>query len=203
MENSETRARSGRRPGSPGTRESILAAAREEFGSKGFGEATIRSVATRAAVDPALVLHYFGSKRALFMAAMELPLNPGETVRSALAGDIESAGERVLRAALTAWDEADAGAPAVALLRSAMGDESMVRMLHEYLQGEILGPVAALMPPPASAERAALLATQVVGLVVVRYIVRIEPLASMPRERVVTLLAPQVQRLLEAPLEES
>lgn len=202
MENSTISSRSGRRPGSPATREEILAAAREEFATRAYGAATIRNIAAGAGVDPSLVLHYFGTKRELFVAALRLPFDPGRLLEAALADGLESAGERVVRAALTAWDEA-AHSSLIALLRSAMGDESVVRMLREYLQNEILGPVAARVPQPDAETRAALLAAQMVGLVVTRYIVRLEPLASMPRERVVALLGPQVQRLLEASLEAS
>ncbi len=200
MVNSRTRQRTGRRPGPTATRDEILAAARAEFTDRAYAGATIRGIAARAAVDPALVLHYFGSKRELFLAALELPFDPGGLARAALAGDPETAGERLLLAALAAWDTTADRSPVIALIRSAMADDATARMLREYVRDELLAPALQQAGSDQPDVRAGLLGAQMIGLIVVRYIVRLEPIASMPRERLAALLAPQVQQLLHGAL---
>src|SRR3954469_11292384 len=95
----------GRRPGAPDTRADILAAARALFADRGFGRTTIRAVASDAGVDPALVHHYFGTKDDLFVASLQLPVDPRERLAPALAGGPDGAAERILRVFLEVWDE--------------------------------------------------------------------------------------------------
>src|SRR3982751_1808342 len=89
-------ARTGRRPGNQDTREAILASARQAFAERGFDGASIRHIATGAGVDPALVHHYFGAKDQLFLAALQVPVDPGTLLPQALAGDPDTVGERLL-----------------------------------------------------------------------------------------------------------
>src|SRR5919204_863212 len=102
---SGTPQRRGRRPGAPDTRATILEAARASFAESGFAGTTIRRVASAAGVDAALVHHYFGTKDDLFLAAMELPVDPRQALAPALADGAEGAGERLLRVFLTLWDD--------------------------------------------------------------------------------------------------
>src|SRR4051812_27986219 len=97
-------ARTGRRPGNQDTREAILDAARKAFSERGYDGASIRAIATGAAVDPALVHHYFGTKEQLFLAAIEAPINPGELIPLVLSQGIEGAGERLVTTFLSVWD---------------------------------------------------------------------------------------------------
>lgn len=194
-------ARTGRRPGNQDTREAILSAARQAFADRGYDGASIRQIATGAGVDPALVHHYFGAKDQLFLAAMEAPIDPGELLPKVFEGGLDGVGERLVRAFLGVWDS-PAGAPAAALVRSAMQHEWSGRMLREFLVTQILRRASrALNLDPAEApKRAALVATQMIGLAMIRYILKLEPLASMDQDEVVRSIAPNVQRYLADPL---
>ncbi len=193
--------RSGRRPGNQDTRQSILEAARAMFAERGFDRASIRAIATEAKVDPALVHHYFGTKDKLFLASMNSPIDPGELVPRALGGPREQAGERLVRMMLSVWDS-PAGGAAVALLRSAMSNEWMARLMREFVVTQVLRrAVAELgMRGEDAALRAALVATQVAGLAVVRYVLKVEPVASADPEQLVRAIGPNVQRYLTGDL---
>ncbi|HEX7745492.1 MAG TPA: TetR family transcriptional regulator [Micromonosporaceae bacterium] len=196
--------RTGRRPGNPDTREAILAAAREAFAERGFDRASIRSIATSAGVDPALVHHYFGTKDQLFLAAMNAPIDPRELVPQILAGGAGQVGERLVRMFLRIWDS-PAGAAGVALLRSGVSNEWSARLLRELLTTQILRRVlAGLDLDPAEAPlRASLVASQVAGMAMMRYIIKLEPLASAPPETVVPAIAPTLQRYITGDLSEA
>jgi AcrR family transcriptional regulator len=192
--------RSGRRPGNQDTRQSILDAARQVFAEKGYDQASIRAIAAQAGVDPALVHHYFGTKEKLFLAGMNAPINPGELIPKALDGPREEAGERMVRLMLSVWDS-PAGSAAVAMFRSAMSNEWTARLLREFVVTQILRRAIGELSDPAEAPtRAALVATQVAGLATVRYILKVEPVASAPAEALVQAIGPNVQRYLTGPL---
>jgi AcrR family transcriptional regulator len=193
--------RSGRRPGNQDTKQSILEAARLVFAEKGFDQASIRAIATEAKVDPALVHHYFGTKEKLFLASMNAPLDPAELVPKAMQGPRDQAGERLVRLMLSVWDS-PAGAAAVALLRSAMSNEWTARLMREFVVTQVLRRAVAefVMDPAEASTRAALVATQVAGLATVRYILKVEPVASAPAEQLVAAIGPTVQRYLTGAL---
>ena len=189
--------RTGRRPGNPDTREAILAAARNAFADKGYDGASIRTIATSAGVDPALVHHYFGTKDKLFLAAMNLPIDPGELITRAVEGDRARVGERLVRMFLTVWD-GPAGAAGVALLRSAVGSEWTARLFREFVLTQVMRRLAARLPidPAEAPVRVSLAASQMAGLAIVRYVLKVEPLASMPRDVLVSAIGPTLQRYL-------
>ena len=193
--------RSGRRPGNQDTRQAILDAARAMFAERGFDQASIRAIATGAKVDPALVHHYFGTKDKLFLASMNAPLDPAELIPKALAGPREEAGERLVRTVLSVWDS-PAGAAAVALLRSAMSNEWTARLMREFVVTQVLRrAVAELgMQGEEASLRASLVATQVAGLAVVRYVLKVEPVASADPDQLVRAIGPNVQRYLTGDL---
>ncbi|SCG42168.1 transcriptional regulator, TetR family [Micromonospora echinaurantiaca] len=193
--------RTGRRPGKPGTREAILDAARAAFAERGFDGASIRAIAATAGVDPALVHHYFGSKDQLFLAAMNAPVNPGELIPRIVAGDRDGLGERLVRLFLSVWDS-PAGTAGVALLRSAMSNEWTARLLREFLVTQVLRRVLDHLDvdPAELPLRGSLVASQLIGLAVMRHVVRLEPVASAPAETLVAAVAPTVQRYLTGDL---
>jgi AcrR family transcriptional regulator len=193
--------RSGRRPGNQDTRAAILDAARTAFAEKGYDKASIRSIAGDAEVDPALVHHYFGTKEQLFLASLNAPINPAELVPQALQGPRDQVGERLVRLVLNVWDS-PAGAAALAVFRSALSNEWTARLLREFVVTQVLRKaVAELGLDPAEAPvRSALLATQMAGLIVARYVLRIEPLPSTDPELLVATIGPTVQRYLTGPL---
>jgi len=193
--------RSGRRPGNQDTKQSILEAARFAFAEKGFDKASIRAIAGEAQVDPALVHHYFGTKEKLFLASMNAPINPAELVPKALEGPREQAGERLVRLVLSIWDS-PAGAAAIGMFRSALSNEWTARLLREFVVTQVLRRAATelSMNEREAPMRAALMATQMAGLITARYVLKIEPVASAPPETLVAALGPNVQRFLTEPL---
>ena len=175
----------------------MLTAARAAFGERGFDGATIRGIATAAGVDPALVHHYFGSKDQLFLAAIEAPADPAELLPELLAGGPDRLGEGVVRLLLSVWDGPMQSA-ALALVRSAVGNEWGAKLLREFLVTQVLRRVVGTLElPPQEAEvRGALVASQLIGLAMGRYVLRIEPLASASPDWLVTTIGPTVQRYL-------
>jgi|SRR5829696_2104232 len=189
-------ARTGRRPGASGTREAILDAARRAFAEQGYQRATIRGVAELAGVDPALVHHYFGTKQELFVAAVRLPVNPVEQLAAVLAADPDQVGQRLVEAFLSIWDHAADQSPLLALIRSAVADEQAAALLREFITEEVLGPIARRVGSPDARLRATLAGSQLIGLAMARYIIRVEPLASTPSAEVAAAVGPTVQRYL-------
>ncbi len=187
--------RRGRRPGAPDTRAAILHAARAAFAAKGFSGTTIRSVAADAGVDAALVHHYFGTKDDLFVAAMELPIDPRQVIAQVVAGGPDGAGERLLRAFLSAWDDEAMGAVLVATVRSAL-EPGGERLLSQGFVPVVLVPAGEALGIDRPEVRMPLLATQILGLILTRYLFRLEPIASMDADALVAAYAPSFQRFL-------
>src|SRR5215210_2354129 len=186
--------RTGRRPGRSHAREDILRAARASFAAHGYEGTTIRGVARGADVDPALVHHYFGTKDALFATALELPLNPAEVVPELFSSGTEDVGERLVSFFLSRWDSPTFRQPLEALVRSAASHEEAAAMLREFIGGEVLSAVAGAIDGEDAPLRAALVFSQMAGLAVARYGLRVEPLASAEPEVLVAAVAPTVQR---------
>lgn len=184
-------ARTGRRPGPTETRGQILAAARRLFGERGYDGATIRGIAQEAGVDPALVHHFFGTKEQVFVAVMEFPFDPSQLVTAVLEGPRDGIGERLVRFFLAAWDEPPARNAFLALIRSATSNEHAAAMLRQFLTSALLGRIAERLTMPRL--RVELVAAQLVGVALLRYILRVEPLASACDDEVVALVAPVVQ----------
>lgn len=191
-------ARTGRRPGSGGTRDRILAAARSDFGRVGYEGATIRGIAGRAKVDPALVLHYFDSKDGVFRAAVQFPIDPAEFIPKLLEPGLEGLGERLTRFFVEAWDS-PAGSPLIAVIRSVVGNEEAAALMRDFVSREVLGRIARALDLDQPQLRASLVATQLVGLAMLRYVIRLEPIASARVDDIVTWLGPTLQRYLTDP----
>jgi len=186
----------GRRPGGPDTRGEILVAARETFADKGFEGTSLRGVARAAGVDAALVHHYFDSKESLFIEAMQFPVDPRLVAARIWDGPFEQVGERLVRTFLTVWDAPESRASMQALLRSAVGNESIARLIRDALRRLVFGPVGALLDAPDAELRISLVASQLVGLAMARYVLELEPLSTEPLEDVVARVAPNIQRYL-------
>jgi AcrR family transcriptional regulator len=203
--------RTGRRAGDSGTREAILAASRKRFAESGYDGATIRGIAADAGVDPALVHHFYGTKERLFAAAMRLPVVPGELLGAALAAGpadpAESLGEFLVRTVLQAWEVHEIRDIFVGLIRSASTSEPATTMLREFVTEAIVGRLSAVARPggdgtdPAGARyRASLVASQVVGLGLTRYVLGLEPLAAADLDMLVAAVGPTVDRYLTGDL---
>jgi len=193
-------ARTGRRPGSSDTRDRILLAARAAFGELGFEAATIRGVAARAGVDPALVHHYFGTKQQLFVAAMEIPHDVAAVIPRALDGPLEELGLRIARFVLELWDSPEMHPLMLGIVRSAATDPVAAGMFRQVLaEGPFLALARATDRPDADL-RATLVGSQLVGLAMARYIVKVDPIASADREVLVRAIGPTLQRYLTGDL---
>ncbi|MGD9530889.1 TetR family transcriptional regulator [Pseudonocardia sp.] len=190
----------GRRPGGTDTRTQLLDAARVEFAERGYDGATVRVIADRAGVDPAMVNHWFGGKEALFVAALEVPIDPVELAARVVPGPPDQMGERIVRNFLTIWD-ATGGRPIAAAVRSVAAHESAAKVMRQFvgrmLAAKIVGPVA----PDRPELRGALVGSQMIGLGMMRYVLKLEPLASADHATVIAAVAPNVQRYLTGPLD--
>lgn len=189
----------GRRPGSPDTRAAILAAARDAFATQGFAATTIRGIAAAAGVDAALVHHYFGTKDALFLAALELPVDPRELLAPVVEAGPEGGAERLLRTFLSAWDDPELQPQLLGLARmiGVPGGDTIVR---EGFLPVVIAPVLTQLVRDRPERRVPFAASQMLGLIVTRYLLAIEPLASMPAEEVVASMAPTLQHYLTGDL---
>jgi AcrR family transcriptional regulator len=204
---SEQRAgRRGRPAGSPPNKEAILAAARDEFTAHGY-EATIRGIAARAGVDPALVHHYFGTKDRLLLAALmddgQGGLSIEESIPQRVEGDPNELGVRLLKAMFAAYETPfyrAAWGSLVGLLRVATADEDAAAMLREGLMGGGLFRLIEALQVSQPTVRAALLGSELFGLAMARYVIRVEPIASASVDRLATWYGPTVQRYLTGPL---
>ena len=198
-----TSARSGRRPGNPDTRQAILDAARTTFAELGFAGASIRKIAAAAGVDAALVHHYFGSKEKLFLATVEVPVELPKILAGIGSQGVDGLGVRLISTILGVW-ESPAGAGIGAALRTAFADPARARMLREFVLPQLIGPLLRpLQLPPAEAElRTGLVMTQVLGVITGRYLLAIEPLASLPVDELAANVGATLQRYLTGPLEE-
>ena len=193
--------RRGRRPGESGTREAILASARQRFADLGYDGASIRDIAAGADVDPALVEHFYGSKESLFIAAMRLPPRAlGILAELEAQAEEEGRAEHIVGAAFRLWDEPLVRATGFGLLRSALTHRGAAAMLREFASRAIIGRVARGLKGPDAQYRASLVASQVLGLMLVRHVLKIEPLASASVEELSQALIPTVERYLTGDL---
>lgn len=195
--------RRGRRPAGEDTRGAIVEAARQEFAEAGYDATSLRGVARRAGVDPALVHHYFDGKPGLFAAAMEVPLDPRALVQGVADGPLEGVGARLVRTFLGVWDAPEGRVRFRALVGSVSTHEDAARMLREFVVREIFGALVRRLaerhPEVSGADletRAALAASQMLGIGLLRYVVELPVLAGADPEALVALVGPTVQRHL-------
>jgi len=190
------RTRGGRRAGDSGSRDAILAAARDRFAGHGYDGATIRAIAADAGVDPALVHHYFGTKEHLFVSALRLPIDPRQMVAQVLdAGPRRELGERMVRFFLRVWGDERSRAPVLAMIRSAATNEQAATMVRQFVTSALLSRVTDGIGVPRLRVEAAV--AQLIGIALLRYVVKVEPMASAPDEELVALVAPLIQRILD------
>ena len=181
-------------PRSAGTRRAILGAARTTFAARGYEQTTIRAVAARAGVDASMVMRYFGSKAGLFTTAATAELQVPD-LRAVPAGE---RGELLVRVFVDRWEDAVRDDELILLLRTAVTSETVAAQLQATMGQLITEPIAALGEDDA-AGRGAFITAQLLGLALCRYILHLEPLASLPADDVVATIAPSVQRYLTGP----
>jgi AcrR family transcriptional regulator len=192
---SRPKRRRGPRADAADTRGAVLEAARARFAAHGYDGTRLRDVAADADVDVALVSYFFGSKDGLFAAAMTLPMNPARIVEELAAEGTDGLGERLARTMLARLDAADGGA-FVGLVRSAATNEQAAELLRGFVEREVLGRLARAIDAPDPELRAALAGSQVVGMVMARYVVRVRPLAGADPDTLARAIGPTLQRYL-------
>ncbi|MEU2439129.1 TetR family transcriptional regulator [Streptomyces rubradiris] len=185
---------------SAGTRDRILAAAREEFSARGYEKTSVRGIAKAAGVDSALVHHYFGTKEQVFEAAIEVAFAPALAAPDAIAeGPADGVGERLTRFVLGIWEDPATRAPLLAVVRSAVDNDTAAAVLRRLVAAQLMRRIAARLELPDAELRAELAAAQLVGCAMLRYVIRLEPLASADLEQIIARVAPVVQIHLTAP----
>jgi len=194
-----TPARRGRRPGSPDTRAEILVEARALFSARGYAGTSVRAIAAAAGVDAALVHHYFGTKDELFLAALELPVDPRRLLAPLIAEGRDGVAERFLATFLAAWDDPELRPALLAVARAVM-DPAGSKLLTEGFLPVVIAPIGVALGLDRPEHRMTLVASQVIGIILLRYVLAVEPLASMPSDLVVSTYAPTLQRYFTGPL---
>jgi AcrR family transcriptional regulator len=185
----------GRRPGPTQTRDAILAAARAQFAGRGYTGTTVRSVAAAADVNPALIHHYFGSKDQLFLAALNMPVNPAQVIVQLLAaGPRSEFPERIVRYFIVAWRDPAIGQALQAVLRRAVSDEASAALIRNLVENVLLPRAADALGLPKM--RIAIAMSHLIGLVLGATILHIEPLASASEDELVDLVAPAIRSYL-------
>jgi AcrR family transcriptional regulator len=190
--------RRGRRVAGGDTRAEILVVARAMFADLGYAATTLRAIALRAGVDPALILHHFGSKEALFRSAMHVPIDPDAIAAIIGTGDRSALGARLCVYFLGLWEDDATREPLLAMLRSALTHDGARDSLRSFVTEALVGRVAMVLDVTDAALRATLMGSQLVGLAIARYLLRIEPLASADAATVAAWVAPTLQRYLTA-----
>ena len=190
----------GRRPAGSDTRGAILAAARAEFAERGYEAASMRSVARRAGVDPALVRHYFPDRAELFaVSVLPATANPLDVAARIVQGGLPGIGERLLTEVLTLWS-ADDGEGFRAAVGLMAGGVDRPQALLAYLGRTVFEQIGRLVAPDEASLRVGLMASQVAGLLMMRYVVGLEPIGSMPIDELAAAVGPTIDRYLTGPL---
>ena len=194
----KTTSRRGRRQGEPVSREAVLRAAKQRFAEEGYEKTTLRAIANDAHVDPSMVLYLFGSKVELFRESLRLIIDP-EVLAGALADGDGDIGTRMVRTYLGIWEHPDTAASMVAMLQSATSNSHAHDAFRGFMQNYVLTAVSGVLGGGEQARlRATLAASQLVGTALLRYVIEVPPLATLPVEEVVALIAPTVTRYLTA-----
>src|SRR3954447_15586591 len=186
----------GRRPGVSRSRHDILTAARDAFAEQGYDAASLRGISRAAGVDPALVHHFFGSKEGLFEAVLNDVVRPDEVFSEVLLPGVPGVGERLVRMFLTVWDGAGTQGPMLALLRSAITHERSASMLGRFMVGGMLRHIAEEADAGDADLRASLVGSQLLGVAMVRHVLKLEPLASATPQEVALAVGPTIERYL-------
>lgn len=190
----------GRPTGTSDTKETILSCARELFARNGFKNTSVRSIAAAAGVDAALVHHYFGTKQQLFAAAVHIPIDPQMVLGPLRSTPVDELGHTLPSLLLPIWDS-ELGAGFIAALRTMLGGDE-VTLLRTFLEDVITAEVGARVdnPPGTGRIRVQFVASQLMGVVMARYILELEPFRSLPVPQIIETIGPNLQRHLTGDL---
>jgi AcrR family transcriptional regulator len=188
--------RTGRRPGTSDTRDQILAVARRQFATSGYDATSLRAIASEAKVDPALLIHYFGTKDGLFTAATGLPTGLSALFAGQQDQTLRDFAETLVRSYLGFVDSDQSRNAILALVRSAVSNEKAAAMLREFLATELLPVIASRTGHENAPLRASLVAAQLMGVAMLRHVVRLDPVARATPDEIVALVAPVIEQYL-------
>jgi AcrR family transcriptional regulator len=189
--------RTGRRRGKQETRDLILAAARRGFATRGYDATSVRAIATDAQVDPALVIHYFGTKEALFVEATGLPPAVPGLIASLAGLPFEDFGRVLAGTYIRFVDSDDSRNAILALVRSAVSHDEAATMLRDLLTAQLLPVITRHTGHPDAQLRASLIAAQLIGIAMLRHVLRLEPLATPTPDEIAALVGPVIQQYLK------
>ena len=189
-----------RRPGPTATRELIADSACKQFAALGYDRTSMREIALEAKVDPALVKRFFGTKLDLFLAVVELPINPSTLIDFVVSGDPDTTGLRLATILLDVLDDDVRRRPMVGMMRAATSEPEAARLVRDFLTHNVLIPIAERLEVDDAHYRAGLVMSQIAGVTLARYIVGIQPLTTQPRERLAADLGATLQRYLRGEL---
>jgi AcrR family transcriptional regulator len=192
--------RTGRRQGPSATREAVLTAAREAFGEQGYARTSLREVARRAGVDASLIVHFFGSKAGLLTAAVQAPFDPDEMRRFMLAEGPGQAGERLARVFIERWENSGENDAILTLLQAAISDPRAAALMHEFFMVRLVTPTIEHLEADRPLLRGSMIAAQLLGFAVARYLLRLDGLADCSPDEAVAVLGASLQRLCTGPL---
>ncbi len=198
----KTTRRRGRRQGAPVSRDTVLAAAKQRFAEDGYEKTTLRGIARDAHVDPSMVLYLFGSKADLFRESLRLIIDPGLLVAAMTEGDGDI-GTRLVAQYLSIWEAPETANSMAAMLQSATSNGDANEAFRSFMREYVLTAVSGVIGGDERARlRAMLAATSLVGTAMMRYVIKVPPLATLPAADVVRLIAPTVTRYLTADADE-
>lgn len=189
----------GRRPGDEDTRQSILEQARRLFAEHGYERASMRAIARAAGVDPALIVHYFGSKQDLLTAALELPIEPAVVLAPVLTGPRDLVGERLVRAIVTVWEIPEVNERLLGMLRTAASHDLAREVLRTALHNAF-APIVAELVDDQPRVRTGLVMSQMGGLAFTRYFLQLPEVAGLDIDVLATTVGKTIQGYLTAPL---
>ncbi len=178
----------------------IITAARDEFAQHGWAGTTIRAVARAADVDPALVYHYFGSKEGLLDVATNPPQKWLESVAKVWTTPIEQLGAALLELLLTSWADDEIGPTLRAILQTAAHEPATREKLRRVVEGILMGVSQLGSDERDRLVRSGLVSSQMMGFALMRYVWKIEPIASMAEDEVIAAIAPNLQRYVDGDL---
>lgn len=172
------------------TREAILHCARQLFAKLGYEKTTVREVAERAHIDPAMVIRYFGSKDGLFAEAASVDL----ALPSPAAVDAADLGRKMVEHFLELWEGKGSEQGLAVLLRSAASNGYAAAKMREAFVSQVMPFISSIDDPATASRRAGLVASQLLGLAVCRYVLKLPPVVAMSRDEIIAALAPTLER---------
>jgi AcrR family transcriptional regulator len=178
------------------TRADILAIARRRFLAEGYDRVSLRAIAREAGVDVALISYYFASKKGLFGDAMALVVNPADKLAQEISGPLNSLPERLVLAVVTAWEDPASAGSLKSFLEAVVRDADVARVFRELIEREMLSRIADRVGGRDATRRAAVTASHIAGMVMARYIICLEPIASMSPAELARWMAPSLRAAL-------